>query len=40
MNIMNEKIRVLLVWIKREVNRNKFKKGLFMEMIVKFRFKG
>lgn len=40
MNIMNEKIRALSVWIKREANRNKFKKGLPMEMTVKLRPKG
>ena len=39
-NIMKEKVRALWVWIKRETNMNKFRKGLPKEMTVKLRSKG
>lgn len=39
-NIMKEKVRALWVWIKRETNVNKFRKGLPKEMTVKLRSKG
>lgn len=39
-NTMKEKVRVLWLWIKRETNVNKFRKGLPKEMTVKLRSKG
>lgn len=35
MNIMSEKVSALWVWIKKEANKNKFRKGFPEEMTVK-----